>query len=63
MRAAVMDKLPDWLSWIMATIAAALTMMGYIHSNFTTTRETEAVEKRLERIESKIDRLIDVRAN
>lgn len=56
-----MTNLPDWLSWIVATIVAALTMMGYIHSNFTTQRETEGVEKRLERIETKLDKLIDAR--
>jgi len=48
----------QWVAWIGATVAAALTMMGYVHSNFVTVREKQTIEYRLERIENKIDELL-----
>jgi len=48
----------QWVSWIIATAVAAVTMVGYVHANFTTIREAEGIVHRLDRIEMKIDRLL-----
>ena len=62
-----MKNVPSWLSWIVATLTAAIagvfTMMSYSHSTFTTNKETQFIEDtfkdRLDRIEDKIDRILE----
>ena len=52
----------QWIAWIAATIAAAITLTGFVYANFQT--KSEAVEQkgdliqRLDRIEAKVDQLI-----
>ena len=56
-----------WLSWIIATMTAAMagvfTMMSYSYDTFTTVKESKATKevftKRLDRIEDKIDRILE----
>lgn len=56
-------KLTMVLSWIAAAFVAALTMGTFAYSEFRTNREADKVEtfftKRLDRIEQKIDKLLD----
>lgn len=62
-----MKNAPSWLSWIIATLTAAIagvfTMMSYSHNTFTTTKESKFIEEsfsnRLDRIEDKIDRILE----
>ena len=62
-----MKNAPSWLSWIVATLTAAIagvfTMMSYSHNTFTTVKETTFIEEsftgRLDRIENKIDRILE----
>lgn len=62
-----MKNAPSWLSWIIATLTAAMAgvfaMMSYSHSTFTTTKETQIIEagfeNRLDRIENKIDKILE----
>lgn len=52
----------QWLTWSVTTVAAALTMSAYAHSNFASRvvqqEFRQIIEKRLDRIESKLDRII-----
>lgn len=62
-----MKNAPSWLSWIVATLTAAMAgvfaMMSYSHSTFTTVKETKFIEdnfsSRLNRIEDKIDKILE----
>lgn len=50
-----------WAYWIAATATAAVTMSAYAFSNFALKSDVKdylaAIEKRLESIEGKVDRL------
>lgn len=52
----------QWIGWIIATATAAFTLVVFIYSNFTTKSEAtlyqDDLSKRLDRIESKIDKLM-----
>lgn len=55
-------NVPQWIAWIGATLAAAISMITYIHATFETkefSKETRSqLERRLERMENKLDHLI-----
>lgn len=52
----------QWITWVVATLVAAVTMMVFFYTNFETksdSDETNAViEKRLDRIENKLDQIL-----
>ncbi len=54
--------IPQWIAWLGATVAAAVSMMVYAASTYETKEHSkevrDGVERRLDRIESKLDRLI-----
>lgn len=54
--------IPQWIAWLGATVAAAVSMMVYAASTYETKEHSKEVrdslERRLDRIESKLDRLI-----
>ena len=54
---AAQSIMPSWVSWLIGIIAASMSALAYIHSNFVTIREKDMVEKRLDRIETKTDRI------
>jgi hypothetical protein len=45
------DSSPSWTSWIVATVAAAIAMISYVHQFVYPRTEGEKLEKRLERVE------------
>lgn len=51
-----------WVGWISATAVAAATLVGFAYNNFTTkveqTSYQESLEKRLDRLETKIDKIL-----
>lgn len=51
-----------WIGWMAATIAAAFTLITFIYTTFSTKSEAQnyqdTLEKRLDRLENKIDHLI-----
>lgn len=51
-----------WVGWISATAVGAATLVGFAYNNFTTkveqTSYQESLEKRLDRLETKIDKLL-----
>ena len=61
-----MKNTPSWLSWVVATLTAAVagvfTLMSYSYNNFATIKEVkyfkETINSRLDRIEDKIDRIL-----
>lgn len=63
------QTVPAWLSWssgvILSAISAGLGVMGYAYTNFQTVRaaerEQDAIVKRLDRIEDKLDRVLETR--
>lgn len=63
------QKVPTWLSWasgvILSAVSAGLGVMGYAYTNFQTVRAAErdqdALVKRLDRIEDKLDRALEHR--
>ena len=52
----------QWAQWAVATIVAAVTMTSFAYTNFETKddsrRSEQTVEKRLDRIENKVDQLL-----
>lgn len=48
-------SVPQWVAWMSATAVAAITLVVFLYQNFATKAD---VEKRLERIENKLDELI-----
>ena len=52
-----MIRAQQWVSWIVATAAAAFTMMSYVHANFMTVREKGDIISRLDRIQESVDQL------
>lgn len=54
-------SLVQWISWIVATATAALTMAAYAFTNFETKEHAKEVKsdiaERLQSIEKKIDRV------
>jgi len=54
--------IPQWIAWLGATVAAAISMMVYIASTYETKEHQkenrDQIERRLERMENKLDRLI-----
>lgn len=54
--------IPQWIAWLGATVAAAISMMVYIASTYETKEHSkeirDSVERRLERMENKLDHLI-----
>ena len=56
------EVLIQWIGWIGATAAAALTMASYTHTTFETVssadRREASIAARLDRIEEKLDRLL-----
>lgn len=55
----------QWLYWLGATLVAAITTMVFLYSTFQTKSDASEnkvdLERRLERIESKIDTLMSKR--
>lgn len=53
----------QWMTWIGATLMAAITMVGFIYTNFESKADykdwKDDLEKRLERIERKVDTLLE----
>ena len=53
----------EWIAWVGATVAAAVSITVYAYNNFET--KSQAVEsktdlvQRLDRIEGKVDRLLE----
>jgi len=58
-----LPKAPDWLYWVIATASAAFTLTVFAYANFTTSGEFEGFQaqllRRLDRMEDKLDRLIE----
>lgn len=54
--------IPQWIAWLGATVAAAVSMMVYAASTYETKEHSkeirDSVERRLERMENKLDHLI-----
>lgn len=52
----------QWISWLLALIAGALSMVVFVFTTFETKAESlqdkNQIEKRLDRIEAKLDFLI-----
>lgn len=52
----------QWISWLAAILVAGISVMIFLYSNFQTKLDASAdrydLEKRLERIEDKIDLLV-----
>lgn len=52
----------QWISWLLALIAGALSMVVFVFTTFETKAEAlndkDHIEKRLDRIEAKLDFLI-----
>ncbi len=55
--------LPAWFVWCISTIIAGVTMVvsgiSYLQDNFLTVKEGVNIERRLERIENKVDKLLE----
>lgn len=53
----------QWIAWIGATVAAALTGLAFAYSTFETKDNAHehmgTVEQRLDRLETKLDRVIE----
>ena len=47
------------LAWVVMGVASSII---FSYSTFQTRRETETIDKRLDRIENKLDQVIDARA-
>lgn len=56
-------KIDILVAWLGATAVAASVLVSFAYSNFTTKVETtenkESIEKRLDKLESKIDSILD----
>ncbi len=56
----------QWLAWLGATVVAAMTMAAYAFSTFETKDFSElrsvSLERRLDRIEGKVDMLVERRS-
>lgn len=50
----------QWIAWAGALIVAMFGLMNFAYSTFQTQREASHLEKRLERIEGKIDSLVEL---
>lgn len=61
--------LEQWLSWLGATVIAAVSMMGFLYGHFQTRENFDvykdnqkefqaALDKRLDRMENKLDQLM-----
>lgn len=54
--------IPQWIAWLGATVAAAMSMMSYAQTTFQTKEHAKdkqvETDRRLERIENKIDALL-----
>lgn len=48
----------QWITWFIATVTAVGSVVSYAHSTFITIREADQRERRLDRIEEKIDQLM-----
>lgn len=55
-------KTSQWISWIVATATAALTICAYAFTTFETKLDSlekkSAIEKKLDRMDEKLDRLL-----
>jgi cell division protein FtsL len=51
-------SLEQLIALAVAALSALFTMLTYGHSTYATQRETETMERRLERLENKIDQVI-----
>jgi hypothetical protein len=51
----------SFIAWLSAIIAMALSGLGYLHGNFMTLREKDDVIRRLDRIDGKLDNLLEWR--
>ena len=53
------ELLPGWVGILISLIIASVTMVGWVHSNFATIREVDNIHKTLEKMDNKLDRLIE----
>lgn len=60
-----MIKQSQWISWLAATATATVILVSFVYQTFSTKSEANEIknglERRLDRIESKIDRIIEAR--
>lgn len=49
----------QWISAFVAIVVAVFTMAAYAHSTFMTVREKQDITSRLDRIEKKVDRILE----
>ena len=53
----------QWVQWLSATVVAAAVLVSFMYTNFATKAEADiqrfSIEKRLDRLEQKIDQLVD----
>ena len=58
-------QLPSWFVWTISTVIAGVTIvvsgLSYIQDNFLTVKEGVNIERRLERIENKVDKLLEAK--
>lgn len=53
----------QWIAWISASVVAAATLSAFAYTNFQTKENAKEfkddIEKRLDRIENKLDKLLE----
>lgn len=45
------ESSPTWTHWIVATVVAAVAMIGYVHAFIYPRTEGQALEKRVDKVE------------
>lgn len=50
----------QWIAWIAATVAAAMTMVSFAYSNFETTKRADDRERSIVRQLDQIDKKLNI---